>query len=76
MNNNDFYGCERCSLFCWAIIPGVLIALLTLAIGVILGAVLSETILANLAAVIVLGIVFLVALVIWVLVRACRCRRG
>lgn len=76
MNNNDFYGCDRCTYSCWAIIPAVLVALLTLTVGVILGAVLSETFLAALAAIITLAVVFFVAVVIWALVRICRCRRG
>ena len=76
MGNNDFYGCDSCRTSCFVAVPVILITLLALAVGVIIGAVFATAILANIASVVVLAIVFFVLTVVWAVVRYCRCRRA
>lgn len=70
---NDEYGRNGCCGILTAIL--ITAAALILAIGLILGAVFSVFILANLAAFIVFAVIALLLLVILLIVRACRgCR--
>ena len=71
----DYDSCNTCRVSgCAFAVPGILIALLFATIGLLVGAAVAETILANLAAFIVLAVVLFVALGIWAIVRFCRCR--
>ena len=66
-------SCGR--LVCLFLIPGILIAALFATVGLIVGAVAAEAIFSNLAAFIVLAVVLELMLIIWIIYRACRCRR-
>lgn len=66
-------SCGR--LVCLFLIPGILIAALFATVGLIVGAVAAEAVFSNLAAFIVLAVVLALMLIIWIIYRACRCRR-
>lgn len=76
MRDYDSYNsCDNCQASgCTFAVPGILGALLTAVIGLLVGASVAATILENLAAFIVLAVVLFVAFGIWAIARICRCR--
>lgn len=75
MTCNNYNPCTRCRNSCFFLIPAILIALLTFTIGLLVGAAISATVLENLAAFIVIAVVFFVLLVIFAIAYLCRCSR-
>lgn len=67
---------NRSGCCCLNIIAGILFALLALAVGVIVGAALSATVLAALPAFIVFAVIILVLLVLLLIYRRCKCYRS
>ncbi len=73
----DYDSCASCrDAGCTFVVLGILAALLFAVIGLLVGAAFAATILANLAAFIVLAVVLFVGLGVWAIYRICRCRRN
>ena len=75
MTCNNYTTCTRCRGNCFFLIPAILIALLTFTIGLLVGAAIAATVLENLAAFIVIAVVFFVLLVVFAIAYFCRCAR-
>lgn len=75
MTCNNYTPCTRCRGNCFFLIPAILIALLTFTIGLLVGAAIAATVLENLAAFIVIAVVFFVLLVVFAIAYFCRCAR-
>ena len=71
-NNSNNFG--NCRINCYLFIPAIFAILLALVIGVFVGATYASFIVENMFTLAVLGIVFLVPLIVWIIVRICRCR--